>query len=99
MQPSVDSSERARSIRASLRCLSLAPDRISFPLLAAVYRAPIGKTDFSMFLVGKTGVFKSALAAVCQQHFGTGMDAAHLPGHLASTANALELLAFHSEDA
>jgi hypothetical protein len=27
------------------------------------------------------------------------MDAAHLPGHLASTANALESLAFHAKDA
>ena len=94
-----DPSERAQSIRASLRCLSLAPDRITFPLLAAVCRAPFGKTDFSMFLVGKTGVFKTALAAVCQQHFGMGMDAAHLPGHFASTANALESLAFHAKDA
>jgi hypothetical protein len=70
MQPPGDASERAQSIRASLRCLSLAPDRISFPLLAAAYRAPFGKTDFSMFLVGKTGVFKTALAAVCQQPSG-----------------------------
>ena len=76
MQPSGDSSEREQSIRASLRCLSLAPDRVSFPLFAALYRAPFGQTDFSMFLVGKTGVFKTALAAVCQQHFGMAMDAA-----------------------
>lgn len=94
-----DSSERVQSIRASLRCLSLAPDRVIFPLLTAVYRAPLGKTDFSMFLVGKTGVFKTALAALCQQHFGSAMDAAHLPGHFASTANALESLAFHAKDA
>jgi hypothetical protein len=94
-----DSCERVQSIRASLRCLSVAPDRISIPLLAAVYRAPFGKADFSMFLVGKTGVFKTALAAICQQHFGPAMGPAHLPGHFASTANALESLAFHAKDA
>jgi hypothetical protein len=99
MQPPADLSARVQSVRASLDCLSLAPDRISFPLLAAVYRAPFGRTDFSMFLCGKTGVFKSALAAVCQQHFGPAMDAAHLPAHFASTANALEVLAFHGKDA
>ena len=82
-----------RFVRASVVCLS-PPIGSVFPLLAAVYRAPFGKTDFSMFLVGKTGVFKTALAALCQQHFGMGMDAAHLPGHFASTANALESLAF-----
>ena len=98
LQPTGDPSERAQSIRASLRCLSLAPDRVTFPLLAAVYRAPFGKIDFSMFLVGRTGVFKTALAAVCQQHFGSALDAAHLPGHFASTANALESLVFHAKD-
>jgi len=36
---------------------------------------------------------------ICQQHFGLAMDSAHLPGHLASTANALESLAFHAKDA
>jgi len=94
-----DPEELVRAVRASLRCLSVAPDRISFPLLAAVYRAPFGKVDFSLFLTGKTGVFKTALAALCQQHFGAAMDAGSLPANFASTANALEGLAFHAQDA
>lgn len=61
-----DPDELVRAVRASLRCLSVAPDRISFPLLAAVYRAPFSGVDFSVFLAGKTGVFKTALAALCQ---------------------------------
>jgi hypothetical protein len=94
-----DPEELVRAVRASLRCLSLAPDWISFPLLAAVYRAPFGRVDFSVFLTGKTGVFKTALAALCQQHFGAGMDAGSLPANFASTGNALEGLAFHAKDA
>jgi hypothetical protein len=77
----------------------LAPDRISFPLLAAVYRAPLGKVDFSLFLTGQTGTFKTALAALCQQHFGAAMEASHLPANFSSTANALEGLAFSAKDA
>jgi hypothetical protein len=88
-----------RAIRGSLGFLRVAPDRISFPLLAAVYRAPFGRADFSLFLVGTTGVFKTALAALCQQHFGAGMDAHSLPANFASTGNALEGLAFHAKDA
>ena len=91
--------ELVASARASLRFLSVAPDRISFPLLAAVYRAPFGKLDFSIFLAGETGTFKTALAAVCQQHFGAEMDASCLPANFASTANALESLAFTAKDA
>jgi len=90
--------ERSNAIRASLRFLSLAPDRISFPLLAAVYRAPFGNADFGVFLTGRTGTFKTALAALCQQHFGAAMDASRLPANFASTANSLEHLAFSAKD-
>jgi len=94
-----DRGELVRAVRSSLRLLSVAPDRITLPLLAAVYRAPFGSVDFSLFLTGHTGTFKTALAALCQQHFGATMDASHLPANFASTANALEELAFTAKDA
>jgi hypothetical protein len=99
LRSSNDPEELMRSVRASLRCLSVAPDRISFPLLATIYRAPFGKVDFSVFLSGKTGVFKTALAALCQQHFGATMDASRQPANFASAANAIQSLAFDAKDA
>ena len=99
LRPARNLDEKVQSVRASLRCLCLAPDHITVPLVAAIYRAPFGNTDFSLYLAGKTGVFKTAIAAVAQQHFDAGLDAAHLPGHFASTANALESLAFEGKDA
>jgi hypothetical protein len=59
VDPPDDSLERGNALRASLLCLSVAPDCISFPLLAGVYRAVLGKADFSLFLTGRTGVFNS----------------------------------------
>jgi hypothetical protein len=97
--PPTDADARIGAVRASLGFLSVAPDRISVPMLAAVYRAPLGETDFSLFLTGRTGTFNTTLAALCQQHFGAGMDACRLPGHFACTANALEELAFQAKDA
>jgi hypothetical protein len=99
LQPAADARAGVDAIRASLRFLSVAPERISLPLLAAVYRAPLGNVDFSVFLAGPSGVFKTALAALCQQHFGAEMDAAALPAHFGSTAGALEELAFAASDA
>jgi len=87
------------AVRASLRFLSVAPDRISFPLLAAVYRAALGGVNCSLFLTGPSGVFKTALAALCQQHFGAAMDASHLPANFSATSNALEGLALSAKDA
>jgi hypothetical protein len=59
----------------------------------------LGKVDFSLFLAGQTGVFKSAVAALCQQHFGAAIDGRRLPTSFASTGNALQELAFHAKDA
>ena len=94
-----DQQEQGNAVRASLRCLSVAPDWISLPLLAAVYRAALGHVNFSLFLAGRTGVFKTALVALCQQHFGATMDARCLPANFASTGNSLTWLAFYAKDA
>ncbi|HUY32008.1 MAG TPA: DUF927 domain-containing protein [Pirellulales bacterium] len=87
------------AVRASLRLSDVAPPRIVFPLLAAVYRAPLGGIDFALHLAGQSGVFKSELAALAQQHYGAGLDARHLPGSWLSTGNALEGIAFAAKDA
>jgi hypothetical protein len=87
------------AVRASLRLVELGPPSISFPLLAATFRAVFGDADFALHLVGETGAFKSELAALQQQHFGAAMNRLHLPGGWSSTGNALEALAFHAKDA
>lgn len=90
---------RGAAVGASLSLLDgLAPDRIAFPMLCAVYRAVLGGTDFGLHLAGPTGVFKSEFAAIFQQHFGSGLDARHLPANWASTGNALEGLTFFAKD-
>jgi hypothetical protein len=101
--PAPPSGERlVAAVRASLALLDgLVADRIAFPLLAAVYRAALGEAghiDFSLHLAGPHGAGKSELAALAQQHFGAALDARHLPGSWASTANSLEALAFAAKD-
>jgi hypothetical protein len=88
----------AVAVQASLGLLSLAPDRIVVPLLAGVARVVAAPVDFSLHLAGPTGVGKSELAALVQQHFGAGLDRTHLPGHWSSTSNALETTAFTAKD-
>jgi hypothetical protein len=90
----------ARAVRASLRLFEgPGPSRIMFPLLAATYRAALAATDFAVFLFGPTGEGKTELAALCQQHFGAGLDARNLPANWSSTANSLEAIAFACKDA
>lgn len=94
-----EGADLAEAVRASLGMLRLGPDRATFPLLCAVYRAVLGGTDFGLHLTGPTGSFKTEVAALAQQHYGSGMDARDLPANWSSTANALEALAFTAKDA
>jgi hypothetical protein len=86
------------AIRASLAVLDLARDRVTVPTLGAVWRSILGAADFSVFVYGATGRFKTALASLLQQHFGTGFAAHRLPGSWASTANFNEVLTFIAKD-
>ena len=97
--PELDSTAAASDVRASLDLLRLAPLNVVVPVLGAVYRAPLGWTPYSTFLVGPTGTFKTELSARAQQHFGPEMTAENLSASWADTANALEIKAFHAKDA
>jgi hypothetical protein len=94
-----DRNRLRQAVAASLRLLELGPPHLLFPLLATVYRAVLGYCDFAVHACGPTGTFKSETAALCEQHFGAGLDARHLPANWSSTANALETLAFSGKDA
>jgi Domain of unknown function (DUF3854) len=87
-----------RCVRAVLELIRVTHPRLTFPLLGSVFRAAIGGTDFSVHLVGPTGVFKSELAALFLRFFGPEMDGRHLPANWSSTGNFLELLAFGGKD-
>jgi hypothetical protein len=89
----------AESVRASLAILEVAPDEVTAPVLGMVYRAPLGSADHTGHLAGPTGVFKTALAALAQQHQGATMDGRRLPASWISTSNANETLAFLAKDA
>src|SRR5436190_21137522 len=67
-------------------------------MVAGVHRTVLAGTDFAIHVTGGTGLYKTELAALCQQHFGSGMDARHLPASWSSTGNALEGIAFAAKD-
>jgi hypothetical protein len=74
-----DAETTRAAIRASLRVLEVAPDAVTIPAYAAIWRAVLGSVDFGEHLTGPTGQGKTELAALLQQHWGAGMDARHLP--------------------
>jgi hypothetical protein len=86
--------------RASLRFLDIGSWEIVAPLWACIYLAPFAdllKVDFTLWMHGKSGLFKSALAALALGHFGT-FTRLTLPGSWFSTVNSLEKLTFILKD-
>jgi hypothetical protein len=94
--PSAASTEEIQAaVRASLALRSIGPLPLTVPLFAAGYRAALPlHPDCAVWMTGLSGLGKTALAALAQQHFGAEMDAKSLPGNWASTGNALEGTAF-----
>ena len=87
------------AVKASMKLLKVVPDRIGIPLFGCIWRAAIGDIDFCPFLIGPTGVGKTELAALLQQHCGKHLTARNLLGSWISTANANESLCFTAKDA
>ena len=96
MVPS-EGEESREAVRASLALLKVAEDALSYTVLAATYRAPLGESDFSAHLSGPTGEGKSEFAALFQQHYGVKLDARRLLSW-ESTENAIEGQAFALKD-
>jgi hypothetical protein len=93
-------SDEVGAMRRSLALLKIAPLRITAPLFAACYRAPLVTAlpqDFSLWLEGKTGSMKSTIAALFLSHFGE-FERRNLPGAWSSTANFLEHRSFVLKD-
>ncbi len=97
-----EGNELREAVRHSLEMLSVAPPEATVPLLAATYRAPLAEilpARLGVFLVGKSGSFKSSVTALAQAHYGSGFTGTRLPANWASTANKLERLSFLAKDA
>jgi hypothetical protein len=86
------------AILASLSLVELCP-AVMWPLLAGVYRAPLGEwcpNTTSLLLTGATGVGKTTVAMLVQHHYGIFSQ---VPTNWSSTGNALERMAFVTKDA
>ncbi len=89
------------AVQQSIGLLDCGPATLLIALLAATYAAPLAShmvPDFSLWLYGPTGSFKSELAALAQAHFGR-FERKTLPASWSSTENALEARLFALKDA
>lgn len=100
-EQSAPTEQVVHAVRTSLRLLHVVADRISIPLLAATYRAPLNEflpCDAVIWPYGPTGSLKSTIAAILVQHFGTEFDRERLTASWLDTATSLEFKLFRAKD-
>src|SRR2546428_12444075 len=91
-----ETQDPAGAMAASLALLDVAPRRVTIPLWAEVFLAPLSellRPDFCHWLLAGTGRMKSTLAALFMAHYGE-FDRVTLPENWSSTENRLEKHAF-----
>jgi len=86
------------AVRRSVGVLDVAPHTVTVPLLAAAWTAPLELgLDFTVFVVGRTGTFKSSIVALVQSFYGS-FDYDSLPANWNSTATFLEARLHRAKD-
>ncbi|WP_347987266.1 cell wall-binding protein [Methylomonas sp. AM2-LC] len=92
-----------QAVNDALMLLKVCPNKqhIGIALLAAIARAPLGEclhTDFALWLHGKSGSRKSALAFIAQGFFGKFEDKG-FPANWGDTGTDIEAKAYQAKDA
>lgn len=75
--------------------------KVTLPLLAAVFRAPLADmlpVDYSIGLIGKTGTKKTTLASLFLCFYGRNFSVTKTPENFNSTANAIQRHTFLHKD-
>lgn len=96
--PDVDIST---AVKASLRIFDLVPISVAAPIISSIYRAPLDHLepiDYSLFMVGGSGGFKSEIAALAMAHWGKGFKRKTLPGDIITTPNENEKRLYFLKD-
>lgn len=100
--------DSAEALKQVLKLFNLAPPEASYPLLAFTYLAPLNyfldldgiAPAFSLFLVGETGSFKTAISLLYLSHFRKYRGMSDTPPvNFHSTSNAIEKMSFDLKDA
>jgi hypothetical protein len=74
------------------------PKHITIPLIGSVLGSVLGGVNYSAFLTGTSGTFKSELTALAQSFFGAMFDSQHFPANWNDTGNVLLAKMFTAKD-
>ena len=85
--------------QSTIDFLNAFPRHLTVPILGAVFASVLGDPDYSVFVTGQSGCFKSELTGLAMAFFGSGFNRLTMPANWDATANSLQMLAFQTKDA
>lgn len=90
---------RADAYGAALGFLRAFPLHLTVPVLGSVWAAILGDPDYSVYVTGQSGCFKSELTGLAMSFFGPGFNRLTMPANWDDTANVLGAKSFTAKDA
>lgn len=98
-EPPQDAKARAAAYKAALGLMRAFPLQLTVPVLGAVWASLLGDPDYSVYVTGQSGCFKSELTGIAQSFFGAGFNRLTMPANWDDTANAIGAKSFTAKDA
>ena len=96
--PPTDADETAQAVRDSLLLIDEEDGVMPYQMYFSIWRAAMGPVPFGYWLYGSTGVGKSEIAALAQQHWGPELTPAKFLANWMSTENYINEIAFKAKD-
>ncbi|MCB0128718.1 MAG: hypothetical protein KDE58_40915, partial [Caldilineaceae bacterium] len=99
--PDDDAVDYVTAMRESIKLMAVAPMRVSAPMYAMTYLAPLSEIILPAFVPnvkGGSGSFKSSYTALFLNHYGAKFTEYTMPADWLATPNSLEKLTFHAKD-
>ena len=90
----------AEAFNTVLTFLTAFPKWVTIPILGSIFAAVLGSINYSIYVVGESGTFKSELTALGQSFFGAGFNSSNFPANWTNdTVNNLLAKMFTAKDA
>lgn len=87
-----------QAFNAVLELKSAFPAFLTIPMIGSILGSVLGSVNYSFFLTGESGTFKSELTALGQSFFGAGFDSQHFPANWNDTSNVILAKMFTAKD-
>lgn len=97
-EPPTEEAAVKEAFSAVLELKDALPPKVTIPMIGSVLGAVLGSVNYSFFLTGESGTFKSEITALGQSFFGAGFDSQHFPANWNDSTTAIMAKMFAAKD-